>query len=131
MKESQDGVLIGDGRYAVRLSCAEPAHDRGYSTLIDVQAGPFSGSLQDDCNGWQMFRFQLAALRENLAGKATLRTYDRFELVLVGNGRGAISVRGDVIGEPEQQSRLSFEFTIDQTYLPAIVAQIDRCFPER
>ena len=129
MRESQGGVLISDGRYGVRLSRTEAAHDRGYSTLIEAQGGPFSGSVQDDCNNWHMFRFQLTALYESLSGKARLWTYDQFELVLVGDGRGAISVRADIIGEPEQRSRLSFEFAVDQTFLPAIIEQIEAEFP--
>jgi hypothetical protein len=130
MMRSDDGVLISNGRSGVRLNRAGPPNELGYPTLIDVRAGPFSGSVRDDTTGcYGTFRAQLAKLYDSLSGNAKLGSYEGFELVLIGDGRGAIGVRVEVVGEHMPPIHLTFEFAIDQTYLPAIIQQVDREFP--
>jgi hypothetical protein len=124
-----DGVSISNGRCAVRLKRAEPP-GLGYPTLIEVKAAPFTGTVKDDtvCD-YGTFQTQLIELHRSLSGEAKLGSYEGFSLVLSGNGRGAINVAVIVIGEHVPPIRLDLKFTIDQTYLPRIIRQIDEEFP--
>ena len=126
---TEGGVLISDGRSGVRLTRAGQPNELGYPTLIDVRGGPFYGSVRDDTVCYDGFRANLARLYETLSGEAILGSLEGFELRLVGNGRGHIDVYAKVIGEYVPPIQLTFEFSIDQTYLPPIIEQIDTEFP--
>jgi hypothetical protein len=125
MIERAGGVLISDGRSSVRLSRAGPPNELGYPTIIDVRAGPFQGSVLDETVGFGGFREQLATLYERLKGDAKLGSYEGFELNITGTGSGRIEVRVKAVGEHAPLIQLTFAFCIDQSYLPAIIEQID------
>src|SRR5882762_3807787 len=125
MTERDGGVLISNGRSSVRLSRAGPPNELGYPTIIDVRAGPFQGSVLDETVGFGGFREQLATLYERLKGEAKLGSYEGFELNIIGNGSGGIEVRVKAVGELVPLIQLTFVFYIDQSYMPAIIEQID------
>ncbi len=129
--ESDVGVVIADGLSGVRLSCLGEANELGYPTLIDVRAGPFSGSVRDDTVGdYSTFLEQLESLYSQLSGTATLGSYEGFSLSLIGRGRGGgIHASAVVIGEHVPSIQLTFEFSLDQSYLPPIIRAIRREFP--
>jgi hypothetical protein len=130
MTEKAGGVLISDGRSSVRLSRAGPPNELGYPTIIDVRAGPFQGSVLDKTVGVGGFREQLAILYESLKGDAKLGSYDGFvELAITGNGSGGMEVRVKAVGDHTTPIQLTFAIYIDQSYLPAIIEQIDIEFP--
>jgi hypothetical protein len=129
MTEASDGVLISGGRSSIRLTKAGPPNELGYPTIIDVRAGPFQGAVQDNLLDYGNFRTQLAELYANLRGEAKLGSYEGFQLNLVGNGTGGIGVNVKVIGDHVAPIHLEFGFDIDQSYLPAIIEQIDTEFP--
>jgi hypothetical protein len=130
MTEKAGGVLISDGRSSVRLSRAGPPNELGYPTIIDVRAGPFQGSVLDETVGVGGFREHLATLYESLKGDAKLGSYDGFvELVITGNGSGGMEVRVKAVGDHATPIQLTFAIYIDQSYLPAIIEQIDIEFP--
>jgi hypothetical protein len=116
MSDEGQGVLISDGRCSVRLTSNGKARELGYPTVIDMRAGPFQGSILDDLLDYGRFQSQL-------------RSLDGFALDLIGGGTGGVEVRVKAIGEHEPLIQLTFSFTIDQTYLPAIIEQIDVEFP--
>jgi len=128
--ESDSGVVIADGRSGVRLSRSHEASELGYPTLIEVRAGPFTGSVYDDSVGdYSRFLEQLESLYSRLSGTATLGSNEGFRLSLVGRGGGGISVSAVIIGEHIPSIKLAFEFPLDQTYLPPIIRGIRREFP--
>ncbi len=128
--ESDVGVVIADGRSGVRLSCLGEANELGYPTLIEVQAGPFAGSVRDDTVGdYSTFLEQLESLYSRLSGTATLGSYEGFSLLLVGSSGGGIGVSAVIVGEHIPLIRLTFEFSLDQSYLPPIIRGIRREFP--
>jgi len=113
MNEADNGVLIGNGRNSIRLTRAGHPNELGYPTLIEVQAGPFRGSVLDETVGFANFRSQLTTLYESLHGNAKLDSYEGFELNLSGNGSGGIKVSVKVIGEHVPLIQLAFDFYID------------------
>jgi hypothetical protein len=129
MTESEGGVLISDGRSSVRLSRAGTPNELGYPTIIDLRAGPFQGSVLDETVGFDGFRGHLVTIYESLDGKAQLGSFEGFELDIVGNGKGGIEVRVSAVGQHVPLIKLTFVFYIDQSYLPAIIQQIDIEFP--
>ena len=123
------GVVISDGRCGVRLVKAGEAHEIGDPTIIGAWAGPFSGTVRDDTvGGYASFLDQLSKLHGTLVGEARLTSYGGFSLTLSGNGRGAIEVNVEVVGEHVPLIRLTYGFCIDQSYLPAIIQSIKREF---
>ena len=128
--ESDTGVVIADGRSGVRLSRVREAEELGYPTLIEVRAGPFAGSVRDDSvSDYSTFLEQLESLYSRLSGTATLVSYEGFSLSLVGSGGGGIGVSAVIVGEHVPLIRLTFEFSLDQSYLPPIIRGIRREFP--
>ena len=123
------GVVIADGRSGLRLSRVREANEAGYPTLIEVRAGPFTGTVMDE-TVWDYATFleQLEALYATLAGTATLGSYEGFNLSLVG-ARGDIHVSAVVIGQHIPAIKLTFEFALDQSYLPPIIKGVRREFP--
>ncbi len=66
---------------------------------------------------------KLAALYETLVGEATLAsTDDPVRLTFAGNGRGGIRVIGELGEDDGHFTRLLFEFSADQTFLPSVIA---------
>jgi len=124
-----EGVLIGYDRFSVRLTKHSPANELGYPAIIDVRAGPFQGAVLDETIGIERFRIELIALNAALKGEAKLYSYEGLDVVLVGNGTGGIEVNVQIVADPERPIRLTFSFYIDQSYLPAIIQQIDAEFP--
>jgi hypothetical protein len=129
MVGESDGILISDGRSSVRLTRGGEPNELGYPTIIDARAGPFQGSVLDNPLDYGSFRTQLVELHASLRGVAKLSSYEGFELDVTGNGNGAIEARVRVIGEHVPLIQLKFEIYIDQSYLPAIIQQIDSEFP--
>lgn len=129
MTEASDGVLISSGRSSIRLTRAGQPNELGYPTIIDVRAGPFQGAVHDNLLDYGNFRTQLAELYANLRGEAKLGSYEAFQLTLIGNGTGGIGVSVKVIGDHVAPIHLKYGFGIDQSYLTAIIRQIDAEFP--
>lgn len=129
--ETSHGVVIGDGASYIRLARTGRPTGWAVSALIAVKAGPFVGEVDDDMLvGVGEFCDQLSRLYETLQGQAELTSYEKLKLSVVGNGRGAMSVQVELYGEHEPLSLLSFEFDIDQTYLPKVIKQLREEFSE-
>ena len=128
--DPENGVVIADARSGLRLSRVGEANEVGYPTLIEVRAGPFSGSIRDDTvGGFRIFIEQLKILYKTLSGEAFLKSFEGFSLSMTGGGRGEIGGSAVIIGEHVPSIRLTFEFGFDQTYLPGIIRALRREFP--
>lgn len=128
--EEAEGVLIGQGSYYVRLKrLQEKDADSGMETmLIDVRAGGFHGSVKDDTlAGVSQFYDDLSVLYNTLSGTASLWSYDGFQLMFEAR-RGQIIIHVVVFDGSTQQSKLSFDYLIDQSFLPSILKGIKREF---
>ena len=85
--------------------------------------------MLDETVAFGEFREQLGTLYDRLKNEAKLSSYEGFELDVIGNGNGGIEVRVRAVGEHVPLIQLTFAFHIDQSYLPAIIEQIDAEFP--
>jgi hypothetical protein len=129
MMENDNGVLISNGGCSVRLTQAGQAVEWDYPTIIDVRAGTFHGVVRDDMFDFGSFRAQLISLHQSLIGEATLFTDDGTEVRLTGNGKGSVEVRVKIVQWHSPSIQMTFDFDSDQTYLPAIIEQIELEFP--
>jgi hypothetical protein len=85
--------------------------------------------ILDETIGIKSFRSQLIALNKTLTGEARLGSHEGLDVRLVGNGMGAIEVQVEITADHVAPIRLTYSFGIDQSYLPAIIQQIDAEFP--
>ena len=124
----REGVSIDDGRFGVRLTKGGAPNELGYPTIIEARAGPFQGSVLDNLLDYGEFGIQLVRLHRTLAGVARLSSYEGFVLEVIGNGRG-IETHVRIVGEHLPFVELKFPIQIDQSYLPAIIEQVEIEFP--
>jgi hypothetical protein len=111
LDDPETGVVIADERSGLRLCRVGEANELGYPTLIEVRAGPFSGSIRDDTvTGFQRFVGQLETRYETLSGTAELNSHKGFRLSMTGGGRRGIGVSVVVIGEHVPSIKLTFGF---------------------
>jgi hypothetical protein len=104
-------------------------------TPVEVQVGDFRGQISSALRTSELaaFRSQLVTLYETLKGEAKLDSIeDWLTMTLEGDGAGHVSVSGAIRDQPGVGNTLQFTFSLDQTYLPSILDQleeIDREFP--
>lgn len=102
---------------------------------IDVSVGGFSGRVAAGLRIEELrtFRGELENLHETLVGEARLKSMEGWiGLTCLGDGRGHVEVTGYVRDEPGIGNELRFHLTIDQTFLPGIIAElhgVERAFP--
>jgi hypothetical protein len=134
--ERHERVEIDVRRYE-RAPTGEYFDDNWLSVRVAVAAGGFRGSFDAAFQAAELvaFRDQLAALYETLRGRAELRTMEeQLSLDCVGNGQGAIEVRGVALDQPGIGNRLGFTLALDQTQIGASLKQLEailREFPVR
>ena len=119
--------MLGDEAGYVRLSRYGSGHpeDGLASAIIEVKGGPFTGAVVDDALvGIHGFCNDLTRLYDRLTGSATLSSYEKLTMTCEGGGRGAIEVSVELYGAHFPLSKLSFEITVDQTYLPRFIRDL-------
>jgi hypothetical protein len=67
----------------------------------------------------------LIRLHQNLSGEARLE-YENFSLSFAGDGRGHILVQVKAMAGPIMETRLTYEFGLDQTQLPEAIGSLAR-----
>jgi hypothetical protein len=125
LTEEDSAVVFSDRGYSVALHRPNVYPDGyGYRHRVDLEAGPFSGTIDATSYGSVValarFREALSTLYRNLQGEASLEE-DSFTLKLRGDGRGHIDVDVVAIGGPTMDARLAYTFRIDQTQLPTAI----------
>jgi len=134
-KES-DGVLLTDGRSRVFLHPPTPYRDgHGFHHQVDLVGGPFEGSIiatsYEGSRTLGSFHRELVALYRSLKGEAHLpRSYENLRVSLKGDGLGHMTVQADALAGDCMETRLSFNFRIDQTQLLDVIADVERLFLE-
>jgi hypothetical protein len=92
-----------------------------------VSAGAFHGTLDSLLRNEDLARFlhRLEGLTERLSGEAVFDTLDGWlDVRLIGDGRGHVEVRGQLVDAPASGNSLEFRFCLDQTYLTPLAAQL-------
>jgi hypothetical protein len=95
---------------------------------VQVAAGGFRGGFRADLRSeeFETFLAEVEMLNSALEGTATFSTMEgQIAMTLTGNGKGGIRVAGDAIDSPETGNRLTFDFELDQTYLPEICRSLE------
>jgi hypothetical protein len=128
-------VHFGCDDYGLVLHEPEPYPDGyGYHHLIEVRGGPFRGTIDAqtyvNVSAIGRFRDALIQLYQNLTGEARLE-YENFKLSFVGDGRGHILVQVKANAGPIMETRLAYEFGLDQTQLPEAISSLARLTAER
>jgi hypothetical protein len=125
------------GRAKPRLpSPTTPYPDgHGFHHQVDLVGGPFEGSIiATSYEGWRAlgsFHRELVALYRSLKGEVHLpRSYENLRVSLKGDGLGHMTVQADALAGDCMDTRLSFNFRIDQTQLSDVIADVERLFLE-
>ena len=101
------------------------ARDDWLECRVDVSAGAFSASYVAtfSTQDFPQFRRELEQLYQSLDGRARFDTHERqLQVACSGNGRGGILVEG--VAQDSYDNVLRFRFETDQTFLPALIAQL-------
>lgn len=99
------------------------------STEVEVVVGGFRGHFEAsfETRDFASFCQHLRRMHETVQGVAKFETIEeQLAITLTANSRGQIQIAGsakDVVGTGNV---LTFHFAIDQTYLPPIIASLDK-----
>lgn len=117
----------GEDAEFVRVSSLSDNGDGWLSAQVDVAVGGFRGSYPADFNSWAFsdFHAQLKSLYLTLSGSAVFSSYEKqLEFTLTCNPRGSVRLSGEATDLVGSGNRLLFELQLDQTYLPAIINEL-------
>jgi hypothetical protein len=95
----------------------------------EVAAGAFRGDLRRALRADELeaFRQQSAVLHDRLTGEAVLDTMEEWLRVrVVGDGRGHLEASCRLCDDPAFGNTLDCRLHLDQTFLPAVLRQLDR-----
>lgn len=95
---------------------------------IDVHVGGFRGHVDADLRAEEFasFRDALRRLTEDLSGTATFETMEHWLTIRVsGDGRGHFEALCELRDDPGMGNQLRFTLAFDQTYLPAMLHELD------
>jgi hypothetical protein len=111
-----------------RPAAGEYYDDNWLSTKVRVQAGGFRGQVDAAVLTGELGAF-LTALRplyETLRGSAEFSTMEQqLHLHLTGDGKGHITLTGEVLDQPGIGNRLHFTLQLDQTQLGASIHELE------
>ena len=111
--------------------------DNWLRVSVSVVAGAFSGKYDAAFLTEELVSFQkqLSELYRSLSGVARFSTMEeQLSLLLQGNGRGEILLKGTATDLPGTGNSLVFELTLDQTHLQKTLAELSlvtESFPVR
>jgi hypothetical protein len=121
-------VHLGSQAEYVHISVPAAFDQDGWAQVqVEVAVQCFRGSVRPYLERPDLERFtrDLAALHASLSGRAELSPVEgQFGVTLVGNGRGGVSVSGFALANASYGSKLQYEFELDQTFLPPVVAEL-------
>jgi hypothetical protein len=104
---------------------------------VFVSAGGFKGAFRASFQTAELlgFRDQLSSLYNTLKGEAKFETMEtQLALVLTGDGRGGISLKGEAWDQPGIGNRLEFSLDLDQTHVGKALSELNEVvggFPVR
>ena len=126
---------IGSDSEFVSFSMAALTKDeyaQWFETKVFIQVESFTGAFQSLVDHHALLKFQqeLQLLYQTLQGSAQLEPIEKqITLKLSGNGRGGITASGAAWSRPCYGNHLEFSFEMDQTFLLAVLAQLNAILP--
>jgi hypothetical protein len=123
-------LIIGDeegDHVSINLPNGKIDEDGWFVAEVDIVVGGFRGhtAVYFEISDIIRFHKSLIPLYDSLSGTAILNPIEQqLTLNISGAGRGKMDVTGELFAYANYGSRLQFEFTIDQTYLPRAVRAI-------
>lgn len=133
MKASTNISIVASPTESVQLSQIERfADESGYGSVIDVKSGEFScvgrkfifGNLAE-------FKSDLENCFSSLSGHAQLKTpYEEEFLKIEFLSGGHIAISGLLRDSGGKNQKLFFEFSADQTFVPALIASTKKVLSE-
>ena len=129
MNGDETEVVISDGNSYVKLvPVGQPR--LGYPTRIEISSGSFSATVEAETRIDPIFRQALSKLHKTLSGEAILTCWSQeHSVTLTGNGVGRIDLIAKITdGRSPWSACLVVKMQLDQSYLPEIIAGIDRNF---
>ena len=105
----------------------EPEYPGWLRAQVTIQVRGFNGFVvaSFELEDFAAFEKKLQALNTTLAGVAEFSSREnQVTFYLRVNKLGHIEVSGEAWSLPCYENKLEFEFNIDQTFLPAILAQL-------
>lgn len=94
---------------------------------VNARLGGFGANFRCDIPGHDLRRFldELRKLDSSIVGKAVFETLERqVAFTLKGDQRGHIQIAGTLVDSIVNGNRLSFDFQIDQSYLPSLIQDL-------
>lgn len=126
-------IVIGDkGADFVLLKAVGRGTEGWSSAVIEVRSDGWMGSFRGNFMKGELARFaeEVRQLRHDLSGNAQLQPIEpNITLTLTGDGKGHITVDGSARNNFASGTKLSFRFTIDQTYLETIAHSLSQADP--
>ena len=119
-------IIIGNkGRdYISILPRASYSAEGWRSAEVQVRCGGWHGSFDMSFFKGELEKFgeDLCLLHRDLTGQADLRPLESYlTLHFSGDGKGHIHIQGEAYSPLSVDTRLSFAFDIDQTYLKRVI----------
>lgn len=122
-----EAVLFAEGPVRLAIAPLGPP-DYGLPVRIAVTAGCYAGRSEGLLGNPTAFRDAVAAMHRSLSGAARLETLDdALTLDLAMGARGAVAARLESRwSDGAREVRLAMDFALDQSFLPGLVAALDR-----
>jgi hypothetical protein len=128
-------IVIGQSTsdHVIIERVSAPNSERWFHASVSIRSAVWSGNLRAEFMAGELNRFglEIERLYEELRGTAELRPIEPFlEMTFEGDGRGHILVSGTACNRLGSETRLVFEFELDQTQLPKIAKALVGADPE-
>ena len=123
----------GENEEYVQASILRDNKDGWFSGAVTISVGAFRGEFTADFNSWAFSDFlsQLENVYSSVSGTAIFTTYEKqLELSLNCDFSGHIQVFGEARDVAGTGNKLNFQLTIDQTYLPKIISNLQSALKE-
>lgn len=123
-------IHIGSESEYVKIMLAPAFPSQGWCQAdVDIAVSGFHGHIRPwlDADDLQVFASQLTSVYETLQGEATLIPLDQqFTLHVQAQTRGHIHVSGIAWSKATYENKLTFCLELDQSFLPNILAELQR-----
>ena len=130
MGDDETWVCFGEGPGFVALKSTRPP-ETFFPAAVRFRAGQIEGELSTELSGVSSFVDELSRLYNDLKGQAEISSMeDQLEFVLKADARGKIAAQARITQRIEGavDYALTFNFQIDQSYLPAIISGLRKQF---
>ena len=122
-------IQIGSDSEYVKIVLPDSYSTEGWAqTEVEIAVNGFHGSITPwlEAVDFECFTEELRALYETLQGKAEFSPREeQFTLKLVGSTGGHIQLTGEAWSQARYENRLTFELSLDQSYLLAPLRELE------